>query len=99
MRGQEWESVNTHALVSVFRAEQSVRLTYRHSHEYPEISRELERLVMAENGCCGAAGVEFELDEQRDGMSVIINVVREGLPSHTVIAAFAAMSPSQARYR
>jgi len=49
---------------------------------------------MAENGCCGAAGVEFELDEQRDGMSVIINVVREGLPSHTVIAAFAAMSPS-----
>ncbi len=94
MRVQEWESVNTRALVSVFRAEQSVSLIYRHSAEYPKISQELARLVTAENGCCGAAGVEFELDEQRDGMSVIVKIVREGLPSQTVIAAFAAMSPS-----
>jgi len=94
VRVQEWTSVNTRALVSVIRAEQSISLNYRSSPEYPEISHELERLVTAENGCCGAAGVEFELDEQPDGMSVVVKIIREGLPSQTVIAAFAAMSPS-----
>ncbi len=94
MRVQEWESINSHALVSVFRVEQSISLNYRRSPEYPEMSQELERLVTAENGCCGAAGVEFELDEHPDGMSVVVKIIREGLPSRTVIAAFAAMSPS-----
>ena len=93
MRVQEWESVNSYALSSVVPAQKSVTLNYRHIPESIELSEKLKRLVTAENGCCGAAGVEFELDEQQDGMRVVVKVVRDGLPAQTVIAAFAAMSP------
>jgi len=70
-----------------------VELVYRQSDGAPLLP-DLEKLVQAEQGCCGTAGVEFELFPQLSGASVVVNVVREGLPAQTVIAAFAEMKPS-----
>ena len=71
-----------------------MELVYRQSDGTPSLLPDLENLVQAEQGCCGAAGVEFELIPQASSTSVIVNVVREGLPAQTVIAAFAEMKPS-----
>jgi len=83
--------VNTLALSSVNRFHRSVELLYE--IEDSVVLKELERLVAAEQGCCAAAGVEFELVKLRHYDCVAVKTVREGLPSQTVIAAFAAMSP------
>jgi len=72
-------------------------LIYRHSDESSHLYQELEKLVLAEQGCCGAAGVEFELIRLKSSTRVIVRVVREGLPSQTFIAAFAAMDASRLR--
>ena len=58
------------------------------------VLQELERLVAAEQGCCGAAGVEFELDVLPDRVCVVVKTVKDGLPAETVVAAFAGMTPS-----
>ena len=86
--------VNRLGLSSVKREAQSVELTYRQHDETSQLLPELERLVQAEQGCCGAAGVEFELIRRKRSASVVVKVVLEGLPSQTVIAAFAAMNAS-----
>ena len=57
--------------------------------------QELERLVAAEQVCCGSAGVEFELAVLPDSICVVAKTVREGLSAQTVIAAFAGMDPSR----
>jgi len=75
-------------LSSVEKTAQGVELLYQSN---ADVVQELERLVEAEQGCCGAAGVEFELAQGKDGLRVGIQTVRDGLPAQTVVAAFAAM--------
>ena len=94
MRVREWEKVNARALLSVNHRGQTVELMYQPDAENEVLLQELEGLVMAEQDCCGAAGVKFELLRSQSGIRVQVKVVREGLPSQTVIAAFAAMAPS-----
>ncbi|NKC01337.1 MAG: hypothetical protein GKR90_22955 [Pseudomonadales bacterium] len=79
---------------SVTRDEQLVELTYGKL----EVGRraELERLVSAEQGCCGAAGVEFAIRCEGTICHVVVRKVRNGLPAETVLAAFAGMGDSLA---
>ena len=93
MRVQEWERINARALSAVNRGERNVELVYLLNKGDSLLHQELEALVTAEQDCCGDAGVKFELTTFSDGCRVNIRVVRKGLPSRTVIAAFAAMSP------
>ena len=62
-----------------------VVLSYSGGHEA------LQLLVEAEQGCCGAAGVEFSLASDEDGVRVSVVEKRPGLPAQTVLAAFADM--------
>ena len=94
VRVQEWERINARALSAVNRGDRHVEMVYLLREGDSLLHRELEGLVTAEQDCCGAAGIKFELTTFSDSYRINIRVVREGLPSHTVIAAFAAMSPS-----
>ena len=93
MRVQAWEAVNSSALVSTVADETSVLLRYavRPGDRWLE---ELQQLVAAENDCCGAAGVRFDLRRHGDEIHVQVLTRAEGLPARTVIAAFAAMKGS-----
>ena len=91
MRVLEWEEVNNHALLSVDRVNDGVDLVY--GIEDGRLIQDLKSLVEAEGDCCGAAGVKFELVEREDSVCVSVAVLREGLPSRTVIDAFATMVP------
>ena len=87
MRVQEWVVVNADSLVSVDVSDVSVTLQYTH-----DVVNELRRLVDAEQDCCGAAGVLFELDEVQS--LVTVTATKVGLPSRTVLAALlSSLSP------
>ena len=93
MRVQEWDKLNARALVSVIHKGHRVELEYQHGSESVLLSEELQGLVTAEQDCCGAAGVTFELNSKSDRMYVSVKVDREGVPAKTVVDTFAAMKP------
>jgi len=95
VRVQEWDEVNRRGLSVVEHRPECVELIYTECEESSRLCQELDKLVSAERGCCAAAGVEFELVQGERGASVVVRVVREGLPARTVIAAFAAMKASE----
>ena len=72
----------------VERGDSSVWLTYSGGEA------QLQQLVEAEQGCCGAAGVEFSLHTVDEGVQVHVRETRAGLPAKTVLAAFAGMAQS-----
>lgn len=92
MRVKEWARINKTSLSAVHATDVAVELIYRSNEGFVET---LRTLVESENACCGAAGVEFVLNERQDDIRVVVKVVRNGLPAKTVIAAFAAMTPSK----
>ena len=83
--------MNRHALLSVNRMNDGVDLVYR--IEDGRLLQDLKTLVHSEADCCGAAGVKFELVERQESACVSVSVIRDGLPSRTVIDAFAGMVP------
>lgn len=90
MRVQEWEQINQNSLESVVASGDRVELVYRHNRTDVD---ELARLVAAENGCCGAAGVEFAMRSEEGRVCVSIDMIKEGLPARTVMSAFSEMIP------
>ena len=94
MRVKDWDQLNGRALSRVSQFEQRVELLYQTSDE---VLTELERLVAAEQGCCGAAGVNFDLHRLDAGARVVIRAANNGLPARTVMATFAAMVPANKR--
>lgn len=86
--------INRGALSRVDCQPQRVELLYQYSDDREDFMRELERLVLKEQSCCGAAGVSFDVKHTAAGSMVIVCVVSAGLPAQTVIAAFAEMTPA-----
>ena len=75
--------------------EDIVQLFYGSAKGDKTLSEDLQQLVFKEQGCCGAAGVEFEL-VKNPGLVVNVRLVREGVPGRTVLAAFAEMKSEEA---
>lgn len=95
MRVQEWGEVNARALVSVDHSPEQVELKYGLNGNDEWLPGVLNELVAEEQDCCGAAGVAFETILSPESISVVVKVVRAGLPSATVVATFSEMNPSK----
>jgi hypothetical protein len=92
VRVEEWEQVNERLLLAVNSSDETVELMYDSDGESRD---QIRRLAESENGCCGAAGVEFAFHDSQTYIRVTVKRVRDGLPARTVLAAFAAMSPTR----
>ena len=92
MRVEEWEHVNERLLLAVNSSDDAVELKYNPDGESLD---QIRQLTESENGCCGAAGVEFVFRDNQTNFIVMVKKVRDGLPARTVLAAFAAMSPTR----
>ena len=84
--------INAKALHAVEAGDNQVNLIYQCDSD-TELRDDIERLVEAEQGCCGAAGVEFSSTVDANTIRVSVRATRVGLPSATVLNAFAAMTP------
>ena len=92
MRVKEWEHINERLLLAVNSSDEAVELKYDSDGESLD---EIRQLAESENRCCGAAGVEFVFLNNQTDVIVMVKKVRDGLPARTVLAAFAAMSPTR----
>ena len=92
MRVEEWEQVNERLLLEVNSTDETVELKYGSDGESLD---QIRRLTESENRCCRAAGVEFVFRDNQTNIMVMVKKVRDGLPARTVLAAFAAMSPTR----
>jgi hypothetical protein len=92
VRVEEWKQVNERLLLAVNSSDKAVELKYDSDGESRD---QIRHLAESENGCCGAAGVEFVFHDNQTYIRVTIKKIRDGLPARTVLAAFAAMSPTE----